>query len=127
MLPLGDGGRVPQVGRENQIKLLGFTAFSVVTTVIALGLSDVAKERSPEWRRFCADACGDERGGGDSGLAAAGATLCRFGCDWYLTIPAVISTGNIYLTGLMLLMRVEMWSPVVELAARAFKKQWLRR
>eukprot|EP00873_Tetraselmis_striata_P019033 jgi/Tetstr1/439297/TSEL_027738.t1 len=111
---------VVRVTRESQLQLIVFLALAVAAPSASFIAADLAAARSPEYRAYFERVCPDC-------WEAADRWPERFAWRWRETGAIVVASMAPYLSSLLLILRLEMWSPVFMDAVKHLDVRWLKR
>ena len=107
-----------QVTRRSQLGLVLFVALACIVIPVGLIPGDMSSWRSHEGKEYLASTCGG---------CSDWWEPCCLGWEFKDTIMYFYGATWMYIGGVTLLLKVEMWGPVVAFAAKETKTKWLER
>eukprot|EP00951_Prasinocladus_malaysianus_P039183 scaffold436484_cov36-Prasinocladus_malaysianus.AAC.1 len=109
---------IVQVTRQSQLQLVLFICLGALGPNAAFVASDLAAVHSPEYQQWFEDMCP-----GCSDVTTPVSIAWR----WKATIAIIAASLSTYHNSIVLILRLEMWSPIFQEAAKKMNVIWLQR
>eukprot|EP00951_Prasinocladus_malaysianus_P001131 scaffold7909_cov36-Prasinocladus_malaysianus.AAC.1 len=107
-----------QVTRQSQLQLILFLALGIMVPTASFVAADIASARSPEYRIWFEQICPG---------CFEDKALESIAFRWRATLAIAVASLSSYSNSLVLILRLEMWSPVFIEAVKKVNVVWLRR